>query len=231
MNSSINNLEDLTWDAIIPIGDACASTLVLKTAGLRRVAFPFDWVISFPKMTLKDLQENFQLLLNKDKKQYSHYQKFEKEEINKIFQNRIDRFNRYLNSNLNIIFFYSNWARISSNTLKLIKTEDEGYLLEMIQFFKEKNLKNVQYIFTNINNSFENLKKEENVKLIDINLNLSIETTDLNKLEDRHNFTKEIESFFKNSIVEELLKMNLKFNNLKEEEKEDLNQNISTEWW
>jgi hypothetical protein len=227
----MNKLNNLTWDAIVPLGDACASTIILKSANLRKFAFPFDWVVSFPKTTLFDLQNNFEYLLGKDKKQYSHYQKFEKEEINKIFQNRINRFNNLLNSNLNLIFFYSNWARISTNTLNLIKSEDEQYLLQIIQHFKEKNAKNIQYIFTNVNNSFEQMREKENISLLDINLEIDLESKISPLSRSQMNFDlKDVEGTFKNTTIEKLKSLNLNFSEYKGGE-DELNQNISTEWW
>jgi len=168
------NLQDISWDAIIPIGDACRTTIILKQANLRKKAFPLDWVVSFADTTYLDITTNFSYLLNKDKSKYSHYQNFDKTEINKILQNRVDRFYHYLNSNLNLIFFYSTWSRVSTIRTELIKQQDQKHLVKIIDYINQlSSIKSKKIILTNVNDTLNDLKDVENVELININININ----------------------------------------------------------
>lgn len=228
--------QNIIWDVIIPIGDACRTTIILQKAKLRKKAFPLDWVVSFAKTTYLDLTTNFSYLLKKDKKQYSHYQQFEKEEINVILQNRINRLHQYLNSNLNIIFFYTTWSRIATRQTNLINKEDKEYLFKIYNYINQLQfIKNKKFIITNINNTLEDIREVKDIDLIDINLqdinfDLNIDKTSLYQVNQYKNNLPKVETFITDVSVEKLLKLNLQFTNFSDGI-QDPNPYIFTKHW
>ena len=56
----LNNLSLKKFDYIIPIGDSCAVTAIIKDdLKLRKLSFPFDWVRTTPNILYDILLEDF----------------------------------------------------------------------------------------------------------------------------------------------------------------------------
>jgi hypothetical protein len=75
------------------------------------------------------------------------------------------------------------------------------------------------------------MREKENISLLDINLEIDLESKISPLSRSQMNFDlKDVEGTFKNTTIEKLKSLNLNFSEYKGGE-DELNQNISTEWW
>jgi len=234
MNNSFN---DIVFDAIIPMGDNCTAALILQDLKLRHRAFPWDWVESSPHHTLKDLQDNFSVLLGKDKQALNHYKDFSLEEINKILSLRIKRFNNFIDSNSNIILFNTCWARIWTGCFIYLKYDCMNLHKLVDHFLPLQTDRNVYFLLVNLNGSFDSLRHRSNVILIDVKMeDVNMEGVVYQEGTDHylpHSRRDDFRPSFLEQVQDGIKALNIKFNEFVDlrDNVEEPNKNLIDDWW
>ncbi len=109
------NLSD--YDVVISLGNKCLSAIALNKLNIRKEAFPFDFIPTYPEIILKYLKNHDDFfpkknnIKNDDLVWFGHYNMNQKYEETKMkFTRRFDRLLNYLKSDKRILFVYTSEA-------------------------------------------------------------------------------------------------------------------------
>lgn len=154
---------------IISLGENCNSAWYIKASGLKKASYPFDWIYSSPKIVAHCIQDNFNMFLDKKfifktrsgnsaghsfyhSSLYNHRNPLKTNDDYKYYKRCIDRFEKVIKSDTEIIFVMTlvaeihkrsgaGWAKGFNRNFELPINQNIDDMLELMSLLRSKNQK------------------------------------------------------------------------------------------